>query len=122
MALVRCSSFDKGVCGCSADAFADPGTENEDVRCQNGAGKVSNIPKGNQKDAKVSQGTIQNTPWGTGAVKVRKSNQKGRVPWHERGTIFDEHRQKVTFRKIKKTLAKKHGMLKGGAQPKVAKK
>ena len=47
-------------------------------------------PKESNKDAKVSQGTSPNAPWGTGAVNMRTSIQKENIHWHDMGTVFDK--------------------------------
>ena len=78
--------------------------------------------KGTKMMPKWAKGLSKTQPWGTGAVKVRKSSQKGRAPWHEMGTIFDEHRQTITFRKTKNAYDKTWHAKGGGAQPKVVKK
>ena len=85
--------------------FKESGDEKEDFRCQNGAEEIPQNTKGNQKGANASQGTSKNTSWGTGAVKVRKSIQKGNVPWHEIGTIFENNRQKYHPEIIKNTIS-----------------
>ena len=54
----------------------------------------------------MSQGTSQNTPWGTGAAKVRKSSLKASVPWHKWEAFLIKINKNVIPQIIKRTITK----------------